>query len=103
MKIDEFYKGWLVGDFDPSLVKTKDIEVGVKFYKAGDREDVHYHKIATEWTCVISGKISMNGQIYTSGEMAVVNPGEINEFISLEDSSTLVIKTPSVVGDKYTL
>lgn len=26
-------KGWFVGDFEPSILKTKNCEVGVKSYK----------------------------------------------------------------------
>jgi hypothetical protein len=32
-------KGWFVGDFDPSVSRSKDVEVGVKHYRAGDREE----------------------------------------------------------------
>ena len=101
MKIEDFFKGWLVGDFDPSLVRSRDVEVAIKHYKKGDSEPDHYHKIATEWTCVISGKISMNKKIYSAGEIVRVNPGESNSFSAEEDSVTLVIKSPSVTDDKY--
>lgn len=46
-KLDEFFKGWVVGNFEPSLFKTDDFEVSVKNYKKGDYEQSHYHKIAT--------------------------------------------------------
>ena len=100
-KIDDFFKGWIVGDFDPALVKTKEVEIGVKKYSKGEKEEAHYHELATEWTCVISGKISMNGKIYVEGEIAKVEPGNSNEFLAIEDSITLVVKSPSIKGDKY--
>jgi len=47
----------VVGDFSPTLHRTRDIEVAVKHYRAGDHEPAHYHKIAREFTAVISGRV----------------------------------------------
>ena len=44
-KLDDMIKGWFVGNFEPTLLKTNDVEVAVKRYKKGDYEDRHYHKI----------------------------------------------------------
>lgn len=101
MNIDNYVKGWLVGDFEPALFNSKDIEVSIKYYKAGDKESSHVHKIATEYTIVVSGKVAMNDKVYNSKDIIKVKPGEYTDFESLENSITLVIKTPSVLGDKY--
>lgn len=101
MNIDNFTKGWVVGDFSPSLINNKDLEVGLKHYKAGDRDEKHYHKIATEYTVVSYGVIKMMSNLYTKGDIVKINPLEINEFECIEDACVLVIKTPSVIGDKY--
>ena len=45
--LKDFTKGWFVGNFDPTLIKTNDVEIGVKEYKAGDYESFHHHRIAT--------------------------------------------------------
>ena len=58
--IDQFTKGWFVGAFKPTLIDTNDVEVAIKYYRAGDAEARHHHRIATEITAVISGKIRMN-------------------------------------------
>lgn len=97
-----FYeKGWVVGDFDKNLVKTKDVEVAIKHYSAGDTEPRHTHKIAVEHTIIISGVISMNGRHYFAGGIITVEPGEFVEFKSITDSITCCIKSPSIPGDKY--
>ena len=60
MKVDKlknFTKGWVVGNFEPSLLKTDDFEVAVKYYKAGDYEEKHYHKVATEITIISEGSV----------------------------------------------
>lgn len=101
MKIENYIKGWLIGDFDPSLIKSKDIEVGIKFYKKGDIESNHYHKIATEYTVVVSGIVKMMDTIFKQGDIVTVEPSVCNQFECIEDACVVVFKTPSVVGDKY--
>jgi quercetin dioxygenase-like cupin family protein len=101
MKLEQFIKGWLVGDFEPALFKTKEVEVGVKYYKAGEKEEKHYHKIATEYSVVLHGTVRMLNQIFKQGEIITVLPGIENQFECLEDACVMVIKTPSVIGDKY--
>ncbi len=59
------------------------------------------HKVASELTFVISGKISMNSTIYSQGDIVLVEPGEFVAFEALEDSVTVVVKVPCVKNDKY--
>ena len=101
MNVDNFIKGWLVGDFKPSIINSKDIEVGLKYYKKGDKETSHVHKIITEYTIVVSGKIRMNDKVYSGKEIVEILPNTSTDFESLEDSITLVIKSPSIPSDKY--
>ena len=62
--LNDFIKGWFIGDFKPTLLKTTDFEVGIKRYKVGDSESTHYHKIATEYTIIVEGEVEMNGTKY---------------------------------------
>ena len=100
-KLDDMIKGWFVGNFDPTLIKTNEVEVAVKKYKAGDSEETHYHKIATEITVVVSGRIRMNGKEYVAGDIIVMEPGEATDFEALEDTSCTVVKYPGANNDKY--
>jgi quercetin dioxygenase-like cupin family protein len=99
--LDEFTKGWFVGAFSPTLVSTPHAEVGIKVYKAGAVEPSHQHKVATELTAVISGRVRMMNQVLLPGQIMRIEPGECTAFEALEDSVTVVVKTPCVVGDKY--
>ncbi len=105
MKIDNLknmVKGWFIGNFEPSLLKTNDCEVAVKEYKKGDYEGKHYHKIATEFTVIISGKVRMNGIEYKAGDIIVMEPNEITDFECLEDGTkNVVVKIPGANNDKY--
>lgn len=99
--LNDFKLGWVVGDFSPALVPNKDVEVAIKKYKKGDTEKRHTHMIAKEYTIVVSGKIVMNGVEYNDNDIVEILPGVSTDFICLEDTATVVIKTPSIVGDKY--
>jgi mannose-6-phosphate isomerase-like protein (cupin superfamily) len=104
MKIDTLSNmtgGWFVGDFSPSCERTKAAEVACKHYRAGDWESRHVHKIATEHTLVVSGTIKMNEREIHGGQIVTLLPGEPADFEALEDSITVVVKVPSVIGDKY--
>ncbi len=100
-KLDEMIRGWFVGNFKPSTFKTNDVEVGVKKYKRGDFEEKHHHKIATEITAIVSGKIKMNEKLYFDGDIVVIYPGEATDFEALEDTITVVVKLPGINNDKY--
>ncbi len=100
-KLSEMKKGWFVGDFDPTLIKTQAVEVAVKYYKKGDGEERHYHKIATEITVIVSGKVRMNGVEYHSGDIVTINPNESTDFEALEDTVNTVVKIPGAKNDKY--
>lgn len=100
-KLTEMFKGWVVGNFEPSLYKTDDVEVAVKNYKAGDKEERHYHKVATEITIITKGMVLMNGIAHNEGDIITIKPGEATDFEALSDVTTTVIKIPCVKGDKY--
>ena len=102
-RIEDFTRGWLIGDFEPSLMRTKDFEVMVRYYKAGEIDKKHVHKVAQEMTIIVSGKFKANGQVVGPGDIYRLQPGEAmtEDFECLEDGANVVIKTPSVIGDKY--
>jgi hypothetical protein len=99
--LEEMFKGWFIGNFDPSLFKTNDVEVGVKKYKAGDFENAHFHKIATELTVIISGEVEMNGKRYKENDIIKILPGVVTDFKAITDVITVVVKLPGANDDKY--
>jgi hypothetical protein len=94
-------KGWFVGDFSPTTLRTPAAEVAVKSYKAGDCEDRHLHKIATEITLMLNGAVEMCGQRLGPGDIIKLLPSEASAFNAITDATTVVVKLPSVIGDKY--
>lgn len=100
-KIEDFVKGWFIGNFTPSLYQTNDVEVGVKEYKAGDYELSHFHKIATEFTVILNGEVEMGGKRFGNGSIIKINPGVVTDFKAITNVTTIVLKIPGVNGDKY--
>lgn len=100
-KLDSMVKGWFIGNFEPSLYETNDVEIAIKHYKSGDYEDKHFHKIATEITVIVSGEAKINGDAYSSGDIIVLSPYEVVDFLASTDLTTVVVKIPGANNDKY--
>ena len=100
-KLKDMVRGWFVGNFEPTLYRTNDVEVGVKEYVAGDFEEAHYHKIATEITVVLSGKIKMCDKVLNVGDIIILEPGDVTSFEALTDAVLTVVKLPGANNDKY--
>lgn len=99
--LQKMTRGWFIGNFSPSCLKTKAVEVGLKRYKKGDREAAHFHKVSTEITAIISGSAKMNGRRYGPGDIVVVRPGEAADFRALADVEAVVVKLPGSLDDKF--
>ena len=100
-KLQDMTKGWFVGDFEPSMLRTQDVEVGIKKYSKGDYEDSHFHKVATEITVILSGCVSMFDQEFKEGDIIIIEPGESTSFEALTNAVTVVVKYPGAINDKY--
>lgn len=101
INLKDMVGGWFIGDFEPNLLRNKNFEASVKYYKKGDKESKHLHKIASEITVIESGSAIMKDTVLNKGDIILLEPGEATSFEALEDSTTFVIKFPSVLGDKY--
>lgn len=95
--------GWFIGNFYPSVLRTPDFEVGYKFHPKGEKWDKHYHKKGVEVTYLIRGKMQIQGRILTSGDIFTIFPNEVADPVFLEDCEVVIVKSPSVIGDKYTV
>ena len=100
-QLDDMFKGWFVGDFNPTAFSTDQCEVAVKSYKEGDSDAAHYHKLAHEITLVLNGTVSMLDQTWQSGDIVVIEPGEVSSFTALTDATLVVVKVPGAKDDKF--
>lgn len=100
-RLEAMTKGWFVGDFQPTALHSTACEVAIKHYREGDHESAHHHKIATEITAIVSGRVRMLGAEWGPGDILTIEPGETTDFLALTDVVTVVVKTPSAPDDKY--
>ena len=100
-RLSDMKAGWFVGDFLPTCYRLTECEVACKYYKKGDSEEKHVHKVATEITVIASGHVLMNGVEYRTADIILLEPGEPADFHVLEDTITIVVKMPSLKDDKY--
>ncbi len=99
-RLEEYRGGWFIGNFTPTLLDTKALELCVKYFKKGESEKAHLQRTATEYTLVISGACRMGSMRLSEGDILELSPGEVSDFEATEDCVVLGVKTPSVQGDK---
>jgi dTDP-glucose pyrophosphorylase len=102
-RLETMFRGWYIGNFEPTVYKTKDFEVGYLLHKKGEIWPVHYHKYTTEVNLLTKGKMILNDLELNENDIFVINKGEIACPIFLEYCYIICIKIPSVPGDKIIL
>jgi len=100
-KIQDFYRGWFIGNFEPSLIKTENFEVGLLTHKKGEQWPKHYHIVSTEYNLLVFGSMIIRETRIEPGEIFILEPYEIADPEFLEDCVVLCVKVPSLPGDKY--
>ena len=104
-KLSDMVRGWFIGNFEPSLCRSSNVEVAVKSYTVGDYEEFHYHKKATEFTVLLEGSAEMvvEGKLVKleDGDIIVISPGEVADFKCTSPCRTVVVKIPGANNDKY--
>ncbi len=101
LRLENMVRGWFVGSFTPTAHDTEACEVAVKQYKAGEHEDTHFHKIGTEITVILSGRVRMMGKEFGPNDIITLDPGEATSFDALTDVTLVVAKVPGARNDKY--
>ena len=99
--MDTMMGGWFIGNFEPSAYKTDQFEVCYKHHLKGEKWDTHYHKEGTEINYLVNGKMIIQNKELNTGDIFILKPYEIADPIFIEDCTVLIVKTPSVSGDKY--
>ena len=98
---NSMYRGWFVGAFDPSAYQTNLFEVGILEHKAGEFWAAHFHKESDEINYLLEGEMILNDVSLVAPVIFVIYKNEIARPTFITDCKIVVIKTPSVHGDKY--
>lgn len=95
--------GWFIGDFEPSVLKTKEFEVCYKKHHQHEKWPIHIHKITTEINFLMTGSMLIAGRKVSANQIFIIHPGEIADPVFLEDCELIVVKIPSIPKDKHTV
>jgi quercetin dioxygenase-like cupin family protein len=100
-KLADMKGGWFIGNFDPAAYKTDQFEVCFKLHPKGEKWPKHYHKEAVEINYLIRGSMTIQGELLEAGDIFIIDKHEVSDPEFHEDCEVIVVKTPSVPGDKY--
>lgn len=101
INLDDYTRGWVIGDFIPSIERTPKYEVGYLHHKKNEAWKFHYHKIAIEINILVKGKMIINNITYMQHDIFIINNNIIACPIFLDDCELICIKLPSIPNDKY--
>lgn len=96
----DFQRGWVVGNFDPSIEKIEGCEVSIMHHKMGEETTPHLHTSSREINIVISGELLVDNKTITSNEIFTYNANEISNVEFLSDAILCIIRVPSAPYDK---
>ena len=102
-RMEDMKGGWFVGNFTPTAFHAPGFEVCYKLHKAGEDWDVHYHKLGTEINLLVKGRMKIQNTLLEAGDIFILEPYEVADPIFLEDCEVVIVKTPSIPGDKYVI
>jgi len=101
--LSTYTRGWIIGDFVPSLFRTSEFEVGLLEHKKGEAWGYHTHDRLTEYNYLVEGSMVLNDIHLCTGSAFRLDK-EVPAVPHFEtDCYILCIKIPSVPGDKRAL
>lgn len=102
-RLKDFKLGYYIGNFLPSIIRTKQFEVAYKVHKKGSYWPRHIQKHAIEVNLVTKGRLSLNGLIFKRGDLILVPSNFPIKPRFLTNVEVVVVKVPSLPHDKIVL
>jgi len=99
--LDSMTRGWLIGNFEPSILKTDLFEIGYLKHHKGQIWPAHVHKEADEYNILVKGSMTINNESINQGEIFIIPKNMLTSAKFLEDCEIVCIKVPSLPKDKY--
>ena len=100
-RLEDMKRGWLIGDFTPSILRTKDFEVAYLHHKKDEVWPAHVHNAANEYNVLIRGSMRLNNEELSQGDIFIVKKNMLTKAVFYEDCEILCIKVPSIPTDKF--
>jgi hypothetical protein len=93
--LNDFTRGWFIGNFEPSLYNQVNFEAGVKRFKSGEFHEPHMHLVSKEYNVIVEGTCIVNGKTLSKDDIFVLVPYDPIHITFVTDTTICVIKTPS--------
>lgn len=100
-KLKDYVRGWIIGDFEPTVLRTKDFEVGVLTHPKGEKWPAHYHKESVEYNVLVKGRMTVQNTELNTGDVFIFDKGEVADPVFHEDCTVVCVKVPSLPSDKF--
>ena len=103
-KLSDYTRGWIIGDFEPSILRTKTLKLPYSLIqkgKSGCRIKNYIIIKKVEYNILVSGKMMMQDQELNAGDVFVLDRYEVADPVFLEDCKVVCVKTPSIPSDKF--
>ena len=91
--------GYFIGDFNPTVYRTNNVELSIKTLTAGTLDSCYYRKKDTQIVCVLSGTIECFERILGKGDIVSFRPGDMISLFALEDAEILITRLPGTKND----
>lgn len=99
--LNKYNRGWIIGDFEPSLLKNTGVELAIMNKKKGiGANDYHYHEHCIEINVLIKGKMKINNKLIHENEIFIFNQNVPSIYEYLEDCTLVVFKNKKSNNDK---
>jgi hypothetical protein len=100
-KLSDFIGGWIIGNFEPALLRTPYFEVGWKIHTRHEGVKPHLHREVTEYNLLAHGSATVNGVLLQERDLFILYPGErVDVEIHTEEIHVVCVKVPSIPEDK---
>jgi len=100
-RLEDMKRGWLIGDFSPSILRTSAFEVAYLLHKKAEVWPAHVHNVADEYNVLIRGSMKLNNEELCQGDIFIIKKGMLVKPTFYEDCEILCIKVPSIPSDKF--
>ncbi len=100
-KLSHMKGGWFIGNFLPTVLKTKHFEVSYKIHKKGEKWDKHYHKKSKEINLIIKGKMKIQRKVLNKGDIFTLEKYESADPIFLTTTHIVCVKIPASKNDRF--
>jgi len=99
-RLEAMHRGWLIGDFTPSVLRTSAFEIAYLHHKKDENWPAHVHNLADEYNVLIRGSMQINNEKISQGDIFIVKKGMMTKAVFFEDCEVLCVKVPSIPSDK---